>query len=208
MEERQVTIDGESIPLPKPFLVLATQNPVESESTFPLPAAQMDRFLIRLSLGYPSQEEELRMLGILGDTIPFELVNAVTDAEELIGLISTISQVKVSRSVASYIVRMTDATRQTQDLRMGASPRGSRALYKASKVWAAMAGRDYVTPEDVLELAHPVLEHRLILSSEAGFSGRTPAGILDDVISGIEAPPGRDDLLNLCDNDKTAEDGE
>ncbi len=195
MEERQVTIDGESIRLPRPFLVLATQNPVESESTFPLPAAQMDRFLIRLSLGYPSQEEELRMLGILGDTIPFDKVKAVTCAEELVELIGAVSKVKVSEAVAAYIVRITDETRHSADLKMGASPRGSRALYKAVKVWAAMAGRDFVTPEDVQELAHPVLEHRLVLSSEAGFSGKTTAEVLDRIIAGIEAPPEAKELL-------------
>ena len=196
MEERQVTIDGESIRLPQPFLVLATQNPVESESTFPLPAAQMDRFLIRLSLGYPSQEEELRMLGILGDTIPFDTVKAVTDADELVSLIKSVSGVKVSEAVAAYIVRITDATRHSPDLKIGASPRGSRALYKAAKVWAAMSGRGYVTPEDVLDLVHPVLEHRLAMSSEAGFSGKTTSEILDGIIAGIEAPPSASDLLN------------
>ncbi len=195
MEERQVTIDGESIRLPQPFLVLATQNPVESESTFPLPAAQMDRFLIRLSLGYPSREEELRMLGILGDTIPFEQVKAVTCAEELVELIGAVSKVRVSEAVAAYIVRITDETRHSADLKMGASPRGSRALYKAVKVWAAMDGRDFVTPEDVQDLAHPVLEHRLVLSSEAGFSGKTTAEVLDRIIAGIEAPPETETLL-------------
>ncbi|MDO4961843.1 MAG: MoxR family ATPase [Eubacteriales bacterium] len=196
MEERQVTIDGESIKLPEPFLVLATQNPVESESTFPLPAAQMDRFLIKLSLGYPSQDEELRMLGVLGDRIPFENVNVATNADELTTLIKEISKVRVSEAVAGYIVRIVDATRNNKELRMGASPRGSRALYKAVKVWAAMNGRDYAIPDDVLELAHPVLEHRLVLSSEAGFAGHTVEDVLDTVIAGVTPPPTEAELLS------------
>ena len=136
------------------------------------------------------------MLGILGDTIPFDTVKAVTDADELVSLIKSVSGVKVSEAVAAYIVRITDATRHSPDLKMGASPRGSRALYKAAKVWAAMSGRGYVTPEDVLDLVHPVLEHRLAMSSEAGFSGKTTSEILDGIIAGIEAPPSAADLLN------------
>ena len=197
MEERQVTIDGDSIRLPQPFIVLATQNPVESETTFPLPAAQMDRFLIRLSIGYPSHEEELRMIGVLGDRIPFESVEAVTNAGELSVLIGELSEVSVSEKVADYIVRITEATRHSNELRSGASPRASRALYKASKVWAAMKGRDYVTPDDVRELAHPVLEHRLILSSQAAFSGRTAGDVLEEILKGTVPPPDADGILGI-----------
>ena len=189
MEERQVTIDGESFPLPRPFLVLATQNPVESESTFRLPAAQMDRFLMRLSLGYPSAEEELRMLGLLGDTIPFDTVQAVTDAGTIVAMQQQAAAVSVSEEVGRYIVELTAATRTHPMLQMGASPRASRALYRAAKVWAAMAGRDFVTPDDIQQIAHPVLEHRLVLSGEARFSGKTAAEILDAVLASVEPPP-------------------
>ena len=163
MEERQVTIDGETSPLPSPFLVLATQNPVEAESTFRLPAAQLDRFLVCLSLGYPQEEEEIRMLQTLGDGIPYETVQTVTNAAELTQLQKEAAAVHVSDAVAGYIVALTQATRSHKALSMGASPRGSRSLYRAAKVWAAIHGRDYVMPEDVQTLVQPVLAHRLVL---------------------------------------------
>ena len=169
MEERQISIDGEQFRLPEPFLVLATQNPVESESTFRLPAAQMDRFLIRISMGYPRPEEEREMLRNLGDEIPFGQVRAVTSAEELVRTQKEIAAVHVSDAVADYIVALAAMTRTHDQLVMGASPRASRGLYRAAKVWAAMEGRDFVTPDDVKVLAHPVLEHRLMLSGGAGY---------------------------------------
>ena len=170
MEERQISIDGEQFRLPEPFLVLATQNPVESESTFRLPAAQMDRFLIRISMGYPRPEEEREMLRNLGDEIPFGQVRAVTSAEELVRTQKEIAAVHVSDAVADYIVALAAMTRTHDQLVMGASPRASRGLYRAAKVWAAMEGRGFVTPDDVKVLAHPVLEHRLMLSGGARLS--------------------------------------
>ncbi len=189
MEERQISIDGEQFALPTPFLVLATQNPVESESTFRLPAAQMDRFLIRISMGYPKPEEEREMLRNLGDEIPFDTVRAVTNAEELSRAQQQVAAVHVSDAVADYIVALVDMTRRHDQLVMGASPRASRGLYRAAKVWAAMQGRDYVTPDDVKALAHPVLEHRLVLSGAARFSGASAASVLGDVLSRVEAAP-------------------
>lgn len=189
MEERQISIDGERFPLPAPFLVLATQNPVESESTFRLPAAQMDRFLIRISMGYPKPEEERQMLRSLGDAIPFQTVRAVTNAPELVQAQQQIAGVHVSDAVADYIVALADATRTHPQLVMGASPRATRALYRAAKVWAAMAGRDFVTPDDVKALAHPVLEHRLVVESGARFSGVSAADVLDDVLDRTQAAP-------------------
>ena len=189
MEERQISIDGERFALPEPFLVLATQNPVESESTFRLPAAQMDRFLIRISMGYPSPEEEREMLRRLGDEIPFQSVQAVTDAAELVRAQQEIARVHVSDAVADYIISLVDLTRNHSQLTMGASPRAARGLYRAAKTWAAMAGRDYVTPDDVKELAHPVLEHRLALSSGARFSGASAASVLDEVLERAQAAP-------------------
>ena len=195
MEERQVTIDAETLPLPKPFLVLATENPVESESTFRLPAAQMDRFLIRLSLGYPAAEEETRMLQNLGDRIPFETVETVTCAEELVKLQDQAAQVYVSDAVAAYIVALAGATRSHTDLSMGASPRGSRGLYRAAKVWAAMEGRDYVTPDDVQYLAVPVLSHRLLLTGQARFSGKSAESVVWEVLSSVEVPPRTEEMF-------------
>ena len=189
MEERQISIDGEQFALPTPFLVLATQNPVESESTFRLPAAQMDRFLIRISMGYPKPEEEREMLRNLGDEIPFDTVRAVTNAQELSRAQQQVAAVHVSDAVADYIVALADMTRRHDQLVMGASPRASRGLYRAAKVWAAMQGRDYVTPDDVKALAHPVLGHRLVLSGAARFSGASAASVLGDVLSRVEAAP-------------------
>ena len=196
MEERQISIDGEQFALPRPFLVLATQNPVESESTFRLPAAQMDRFLIRLSMGYPSPEEEVHMLSLLGDEIPFDTVRSVTNAEELCAAQKEIAAVHVSGEVAEYIVALTDATRKHPQLSMGASPRATRGLYRAAKVWAAMAGRDFVTGDDVKALAHPVLEHRLLLDSGARFSGYTAHKAVEDVLKKTEATPAAEKLVN------------
>ena len=189
MEERQISIDGEQFPLPAPFLVLATQNPVESESTFRLPAAQMDRFLIRISMGYPTPKEERRMLRNLGDEIPFDQLRPVTNAQELVEAQRQISQVHLSDAVADYIVALAAATRSHPQLKMGASPRATRGLYRAAKVWAAMEGRDFVTPDDVKTLAAPVLEHRLILDSGARFSGVSVSAILDDVLERLQGAP-------------------
>lgn len=189
MEERQISIDGEQFALPAPFLVLATQNPVESESTFRLPAAQMDRFLICISMGYPRPEEEREMLRKLGDEIPFDTVRAVTSAEELVKAQQEIAAVHVSDAVADYIVALVGMTRKHDQLVMGASPRASRGLYRAAKVWAAMEGRDFVTPDDVKAMAHPILDHRLVLTSAARFSGAGAASVLDDVLARVEASP-------------------
>ncbi len=189
MEERQISIDGQQFPLPQPFLVLATQNPVESESTFRLPAAQMDRFLVRISMGYPSPEEEREMLKNLGDEISFQSVHAVTDAQQLVQAQQEIAQVHLSDAVADYIIALAGLTRSHSQLVIGASPRATRSLYRAAKAWAAMSGRDYVTPDDVKVLAHPVLEHRLALSSGARFSGATASSVLDEVLERTEAAP-------------------
>ncbi len=192
MEERQVTIDGQTHRLPSPFLVMATQNPVESESTFRLPAAQMDRFLIRLSLGYPQQKEEEAMLTNLGDGIPMEKVERVADPELLCSLQRKALEVRVGDQVTSYIVSITQATRSHPQLKLGASPRGSRGLYRASKAWAAMAGRDFVTPDDVQTLAEPVLAHRLLPTNEARVAGATAASILQEILASTPVPPGRE----------------
>lgn len=196
MEEKQVTIDGETERLPAPFVVLATQNPVESESTFRLPAAQMDRFLMCLSMGYPTPEEELQMLRLVGNDIPFDTVRAVTDPEELCRLQQEVQAVRVSDEVAAYIVALTDRTRRNADLRLGASPRATRALYRAAKALAAVSGRDFVTPDDVRELALPVLSHRLIPSADAAMGGRFPAQTLTAILEELPVPPDKEGLFD------------
>ena len=189
MEERQVTIDGETTPLPAPFAVLATQNPVESESTFRLPAAQMDRFLLRLSMGYPTAQKEREMLFSLGDAVPLEKVNTVTSPEELVQAQREIAGVYVSEAAADYLISLVTATRAHPMVQMGASPRASRALFKAAKTWAAMEGRSFVTPDDVQLLAEPVLAHRLLLNHEARLSGTTAEQIIGGLLTTLPAPP-------------------
>ena len=196
MEERQVTIDGETTPLPAPFVVMATQNPVEFESTFRLPAAQMDRFFLRLSLGYPVPEEEARMLRGVGDSIPFDTVEAVTSADELVQVQKQIQSVSVADSVLDYLVALVSATRSHPLVRMGAGPRGSRALYRGSKTLAAMSGRDFVTPDDVQKLAVPVLAHRLVLSNEARLAGQDARSILEQLLDTVPVPPSRQEMLD------------
>ncbi len=193
MEERHATIDGSSLPLPAPFFVMATQNPVESESTFRLPAAQMDRFLIRLSMGYPAPEEERRMLFSLGDSIPLDGLETVTSPEELVAAQDSLSQIRVSPEVAGYLVSLVGATRSHPMVRMGASPRASRALFRAARAWAAMAGRSFVTPDDIQALIHPVLAHRLLLTNEARLSGVTADGVLDQIAAQLPVPPAAGD---------------
>jgi MoxR-like ATPase len=195
MEEKQITLDGETEPLPAPFVVLATQNPVESESTFRLPAAQMDRFLMCLSMGYPTPEEEIQMLRLVGGDIPYDTVCPVTSPEDLCALQREVQNVQVSDEVAAYIVAITDRTRQSPDLRLGASPRASRALYRTAKALAAVSGRDFVTPDDVKELAGPVLCHRLVLSADAAMAGRTTAEVLDGILASLPVPPAAEELF-------------
>lgn len=188
MEEKQVSIEGNKIEMPKPFIVLATQNPVESESTFKLPAAQMDRFLIKLSIGYPGKDEEKKMLENLGDKVPFERVEAVTSKEEILEAQTKIASVKVSEKIEEYIVAIAEETRNDSRLSMGASPRATRGLYKASKTWAAMNGRDYVTPDDIKEIALPVLAHRLVLLGASRYSGLTTETVLSNILEKVEVP--------------------
>ncbi|MCL2818088.1 MAG: MoxR family ATPase [Clostridiales bacterium] len=195
MEEKQVTIDGQTFPLPSPFMVMATQNPVESDSSFNLPAGQMDRFLIRLSLGYLGHDEEREMLERLGDGTPFESVENVTDAAEITAMQEDIKSVHLSRPVADYIVSLTQKTREHPSLKMGAGPRASRSLYKAAKVLAAMSGREFVIPDDVQEILQPVLAHRLILTNEARLSGKTASQIVEEAQKRVPVPPGREELF-------------
>ena len=188
MEEHQVTIDGATHRLPVPFFVMATQNPVERESTFPLPAAQMDRFFIRMSLGYPSAEEEDRMLLELGNAVPLDRVNPVLSRETLLDISREIDNVFVSPAVRRYIVDLVQGTRNHPQLEAGASPRASKALYQGGKTRAAMQGRDYVTPDDIKAIAVPVLAHRVIFKSQSRLSGVTPAALVEELLKNTAIP--------------------
>ncbi len=193
MEERQVTIDGVSRALPSPFFVMATQNPVEKESTFPLPAAQMDRFFMKLSLGYPSDAEEVQMLTNLGDHTPYGDLQAVTDPSVLAELREEISGVYVDDNVKQYIVALVQATRGNSSFSLGASPRASRSLYQGCRTLAAMRGRGYAVPEDVQTLFVPVLSHRVVLSTEARYGGRSVEELLRGILGSTEVPPFKED---------------
>ena len=193
MEERQVTIDGVSRKLPEPFFVMATQNPVEKESTFPLPAAQLDRFFLKLSMGYPSPEEEVAMLTGLGDETPYSAVRAAASPAVLASLREEITAVTLSDEVKQYIVELVQRTRKHPSLQLGASPRGSRTLYQGSKALAAMAGRSYALPEDVQQLFLPAVSHRVSLTGEARYSGKQAEDILREILTETEVPPYRKD---------------
>lgn len=195
MEELQVTVDSATYPLPSPFLVMATQNPVEMESTFHLPIAQMDRFLLRMSLGYPGHDDEVRMLRVVGDEIPFESISPVLDAEQIAAIQRQIRGVHVGEHALDYIVSLVEATRRSELCRLPAGPRGSRALYRAGKAWAAMDGRDYVTPDDIKELAPHILPHRILLTGEARLAGKTEAGVIGEILAGTPAPMSKEEIL-------------
>lgn len=190
MEEHQATIDGASLLLPSPFFVMATQNPVERESTFPLPAAQMDRFFIKMSLGYPTAEEESLMLLRLGSSIPFDTVSPVLSPDIFAQIRKEIEAVHVDDKVREYIVNLVHATRKHNLIETGASPRASRALFSGSRSWAAMAGRDFVTPDDVKAIANPVLGHRITLKSQARFSHTEPEAIIREILDSTKVPAG------------------
>jgi MoxR-like ATPase len=182
MGEYQVSTDGVTRPLPRPFLVLATQNPIEYEGTFPLPEAQLDRFLMRISLGYPSFDEEERILVNLRRAHPIESIGQVVHAEPLREMQSAFWDATVDDTVRGYIVRLVQATRRHRDLALGASPRGSLGLYRSAQALAAMRGRDFVLPDDVKYLAPVVLAHRLIVKPESALRGRDAGRILRGIV--------------------------
>jgi MoxR-like ATPase len=186
MQERQVTVDGVTRPLPAPFLVLSTQNPIEYEGTFPLPEAQLDRFLMRLSLGYPGTDDEIQMLRNLRKQHPIETIEQVVDGAELLSLHDVITDVHVDESLERYILALVQATRSHSDVALGASPRGSLALYKTAQALAALRDRDYAIPDDVKTLVPLTLAHRLIVKPESQLRGRTAETILVEILEHIE----------------------
>jgi MoxR-like ATPase len=193
MGEGQVSVDGITHILPQPFLVLATQNPIEYEGTFPLPEAQLDRFLLRLSVGYPSMGDESQMLLNLQRQHPIETLEQVVDGTRLPGLQRQVWEVHVDDTVRDYVVRLIHATREHLDLALGASPRGSLALFKAAQAMAALKGRDFVLPDDVKPLVRPALAHRLIVRPESALRGRTADRALGDLANKVPL-----DLGNLA----------
>jgi MoxR-like ATPase len=182
MQERQVTVDGVTRPLSPPFLVLATQNPIEYEGTFPLPEAQLDRFLMRLSLGYPEADDEAQILRNLKKQHPIESVAKVVDGAQIPDLYDLVGDVHVDESLERYILAIVRGTRSHSDVALGASPRGSLALYKTAQALAALRGRDYVVPDDIKTLAPYALTHRLIIKPDSQLRGRTAGAILDEIL--------------------------
>jgi MoxR-like ATPase len=191
MEERQVSVDGTTYVLETPFMVVATQNPVEMEGTYPLPEAQRDRFTARLSMGYPDGEAEVEMLAVHGDSDPVEDLEPVTDALEVRKIIEVVRGVHVSEAVRRYVVALLQGTRSSADLRLGASPRAGLQLVRVAKARAALAGRDYVRPDDVQGLAEPVLSHRLLATPEAQVARRSPEDVVAELVERTPLPADR-----------------
>ena len=182
MQETQVTVDGITYPLPKPFMVLATQNPVEYEGTFPLPEAQLDRFMLKIDMGYPTHAEEKEILNRLKRQHPIESLESMVEPEDVEGLKSGVWDVHVDETVVDYIIRVVDATRSHHDILLGGSPRATLALFKTAQALAAIRGRDHVLPDDVKNLAIPVLSHRLMLRPESELRGNTSEDLIKRII--------------------------
>jgi MoxR-like ATPase len=182
MQEQQTTVDGVTYALPRPFLVLATENPIEYEGTFPLPEAQLDRFMMRLSVGYPSLADERILLTRLQREHPITQLQPVVEASQLVEMQRQVWEIYVEDSLQDYIIKLVTSTRGHPDLALGASPRASLALFKAAQALAAMRGRDHVIPDDIQILVPAILTHRLIIAPEAELRGRTPQGVLQDIV--------------------------
>lgn len=188
MEERQVTVEGVTMPLPAPFLVIATQNPIELEGTFPLPEAQLDRFFVKLRLGYPTEDDEDDILQRFESASPLADLEEVVTAEDLVRMTKLVSQVHCEPSIRRYVVRLVQATRHHAAYELGASPRGSLNLYKGARALAAIRGRDYVLPDDIKKLAPYVLTHRALLNSQSRLRGRDAEAVLQEVIESVPVP--------------------
>lgn len=188
MEEGQVTVNGTTYALPHPFIVMATQNPIEMEGTYPLPEAQRDRFMARLSIGYPAPRSEVAMLDQHGNRSPLDDLQPVTDAASVTRLIQAVRSVHASPALRQYVVDLAQATRTSPALRLGASPRATLHLLRAARATAALAGREYLLPDDVQKMAEPVLSHRLILTGESHLARRSSADVIDDILHRVRVP--------------------
>jgi len=189
MQEKQVTVDGNTYELPKPFMVLATQNPVEYVGTYPLPEAQLDRFFMKIRIGYPKPEEEMQMLSNFHENLIHQLT-PVVNAESILDIQKRVLEVTADELINKYIIDIISATRNHNSILLGVSPRGSLALLRAAKAWALYQGRDYVIPDDVKVMAVPVLSHRIILQPEIGFKGSDSGEIIISIMNGIDVPNG------------------
>ena len=188
MNETQVTTDGVTRPLPRPFFVVATQNPVDYQGTYPLPEAQLDRFLLRVEVGYPNPASELKVLFDRQHSDPLEALEPVVDTESLQGLQARVRSVKVEPDVGAYLLRLIHATREHKELELGASPRGALSLFRAAQAWAFLQDRDWAGPADVQQMARPVLAHRVLLTSQARYGGKTTGQIVDETVAAVEVP--------------------
>lgn len=188
MEEATVTIDGETMKIPKPFFVMATQNPIEYEGTYPLPEAQLDRFLLKLRMGYPTHTEEIEVLKRAEKSAPIEVLDSVISLEDLILLQNEVKNILVDDTIKNYIVDLANRTRKDSYVYLGVSPRGSLSLMKASQAYAMLKGRDFVTPDDIQYLAPFVFSHRMILRSEARYDGITPEEIVERILAKTNVP--------------------
>jgi MoxR-like ATPase len=188
MQERQVTVDGVTRPTPRPFFVLATQNPIELEGTFPLPEAQLDRFLLCLEVGYPDKQEEEQILLRFGTSDPLQDLEPVLSPQDVLEMMEERRQIRVEDSIRGYVLDISRATRERAEIELGASPRASLGLYQTSQAWAAVQGRDYVIPDDVKRVAPYVLTHRLIISPQAQLRGRDPSELIEDIVSEVPVP--------------------
>jgi MoxR-like ATPase len=188
MQERQVTVDGETKYLPRPFLVLATQNPIELEGTFPLPEAQIDRFLIKLPIGYPTQDEENAILLRFERIDPLQTLLPIVTSEELLTMQKQVREVRVEASVRNYAVSIIRATREHAEVALGASPRGTMALYHCAQAWAAIHGREFVVPDDIKKLAPYVLTHRILIQPQVRLRGRKPEDVAAEIVDTVPVP--------------------
>ncbi|MGP4076005.1 AAA family ATPase [Halobacillus sp. K22] len=188
MEETSITVDGNAVPLKDPFFVMATQNPIEYEGTYPLPEAQLDRFLLKMKMGYPTASQEMEMLSRTSGGHPIHEISSVITRDELVGLQKEVEEVYVDTTVNRYIIDLVTGTRNHEGVYLGVSPRGSISLMKAAKAYAFVHDRDYVVPDDVQYLAPYVLSHRMILTSEANFEGATPESIIEELLSATSIP--------------------
>jgi len=188
MGERRVSADGQTYVLKPPFLVIATQNPVDQEGTFPLPEAQLDRFLVRLSLGYPSAEEEGKMLTRLQMGHPIDEIKPVVSAEDVIACQEAVRSIHVDEKVKRYVLEIVQTSRQHEDVLLGGSPRASIALFRTAQALAAVSGRDFALPDDVKKMAQPVLAHRIILKPESRLRKRTAAAVVKDLVGDAKVP--------------------
>ncbi len=188
MAERRVTADGQTYNLKPPFLVIATQNPIDHEGTFPLPEAQLDRFLIRLSLGYPNIEEEAKMLLKLQKGHPIDDINPVATAQDIVNCQEAIRQIHVDDKVRRYVLEIVHGTREHDDIALGGSPRASIALFRMAQAWAGIQGRDFVLPDDVKRMCVPVLGHRIILKPESRLRKQTPVALVNEIVGDVKVP--------------------